>query len=46
MLVVQVYIKYLNKNYYICIDILSILYLYKYKEKIMFKVLYNLKKNN
>lgn len=40
MQVVEVYIKYLNKNYYICNDILSILYLYKDVEK-MFKVLYN-----
>lgn len=46
MQALQVQIKHLNKNYHTCIDILSILYLYKYKEKIMFKALYNLKKNN
>lgn len=46
MQAVEVHIKHLNKNYHTCNDILSILYLYKYKEKIMFKALYNLKKNN
>lgn len=44
MQALQVHIKHLNKNYHTCNDILSILYLYKYKEKIMFKALYNLKK--
>lgn len=40
MQAVEVHIKHLNKNYHTCNDILSILYLYKYVEK-MFKALYN-----
>lgn len=39
MQAVEVHIKHLNKNYHTCNDILSILYLYKYVEK-MFKALY------
>lgn len=40
MQAIQVHIKHLNKNYHTFNYILSILYLYKYVEK-MFKALYN-----